>query len=96
MKGPAADTAGSRIGKLGKYFSGDAWAAADASRSSPDDEGVKMGSVEAADAKVFISQPVAERTDRGLLLVSVLANPSLRVGELYCWDVSKLLLAAAG
>lgn len=46
MKGPAADIAGSRAGKLGMYFSGDAWAATDASRSNPNDEGVKMGSTE--------------------------------------------------
>ena len=54
LKGPVAEIAGSWSGKLRVCYGGDAWATADASRSSPDDEGVKMGSLEAAEATVFI------------------------------------------
>ena len=54
MKGPVAEIVGSWSGQLRVCLGGEAWAAADAKRSSPDDEGVKMGSLEAAEARVFI------------------------------------------
>ena len=49
-----AEIAGSWRGQLRVCLDGEAWAAADANRSNPDDEGVKMGSLEAAEARVFI------------------------------------------